>query len=612
MSVVIRVVQPVTQLVRVGRWVGPPFPNLVYAIQYENADLGIVSLPLFLNNWTNPVAVTNQQDIVLIDGLGSGYNRSVTRLRVWRITRQPGPPTVDVWALVGYVERSHGGVFADYGNNPIQVITVAVPNPNAPFPVIPQQILPVPLLYESGIRWSEPYAPFWIREESFTEFRAGDGEQITGLAVLYGNLLVFKENSIGRYVVQDRDPPISRVDEVASDVGCIAPGTLISVNNTVYFLSWRGFMSYDNNVLRNVDERFHAELMWLLRNTPANLIRLSTCGYDPINNELLLCIPSDAPLPTWSMLVTPTAPPGSPLVINPWAEIWGGAPVAQQEAAVYRQRGYIFAIKLTTGFVTKYSRHPFLLGATLLPGARTARLWMNDKNGSLYAAEMFDRGDGRPAAIFWENTLTGAITDHYDDYISATEPPPLGSLGWLLTNTYATFPVIGQHAVYSYVRTKEFVGNDKLASIRVRRFMWQLHQPSLVPVAANASWLATETGRFGTFVVNNAGRLWDPNPANINVGYQIWLLGSTRTVFTAPSPQGDDSFRQSDIDWALGVWIPTTQPFNPSANTPSIIPMPAADAHTKPYRWSSVVELWGRAVVNGAAVWMRPYAEWLR
>ena len=114
-------------------------------------------------------------------------------------------------------------------------------------------------------------------------------------------------------------------------------------------------------------------------------------------------------------------------------------------------------------------------------------------------------------------------------------------------------------------------------------------------------------------MTSQVGLLWDQaNPNNVNVGYQLWLLGQTRTEFAVLSPRGSDRFDQSSVDWALGVWVPPTEPFTPSSNTPSIVPMTGADAHTKPYRWSSVVETWGRAILNGAAIWQRPFAEWLR
>jgi len=148
--------------------------------------------------------------------------------------------------------------------------------------------------YESGIRWSEAYRPNHIRLENMIEFRSGDGKQITGLAVLYGNLVVFKETSIGRYAVQGEKPPISRVDEVACDVGCISPNALTQIDNTLYFLSWNGLYKYDNNVLTPIDMKFSEELQFrlkYLRQHGMHIIRKISIGYNAVNSEIWLNIP---------------------------------------------------------------------------------------------------------------------------------------------------------------------------------------------------------------------------------------------------------------------------------------------------------------------------------
>lgn len=145
--------------------------------------------------------------------------------------------------------------------------------------------------YESGLRWSEPFRPDWIKAESFAEYRSGDGKQATGIETLYGNLVIFKETSMHRVAVQAINPPLSRTDEISAEVGCIAPNTLININNTLYFLSWKGLMSYDNNVLKKVDGLFDEELQYILTNTEVDFIRDCSCGYNPVYNELYLNVP---------------------------------------------------------------------------------------------------------------------------------------------------------------------------------------------------------------------------------------------------------------------------------------------------------------------------------
>lgn len=150
---------------------------------------------------------------------------------------------------------------------------------------------PIKINYESGVRWSEPYQPNWIKQENFIEYGSGDGTQITGLTAQYGNLLVFKEQSFFRSAVQGETPPISRTDVVSQDVGCIAPLSLISTNNATFFLSNEGFKIYDNNNWKNFDAAYNSDLMFLLKSLPENMIRDISAGYNPTYNELYLNLP---------------------------------------------------------------------------------------------------------------------------------------------------------------------------------------------------------------------------------------------------------------------------------------------------------------------------------
>lgn len=147
----------------------------------------------------------------------------------------------------------------------------------------------------AAVRWSEPYQPNKIKLASLMEVRSGDGDQITGLAMLYGNLIVLKERSMHRLAVQGSTVPVSRVDEISNNVGCIAPNTVITVNNTLYFLSWAGFYKYDNNQLSKLDGKFSEELQIRLRSSQDGVInpaiRDASCGWNPTYRELYLTIP---------------------------------------------------------------------------------------------------------------------------------------------------------------------------------------------------------------------------------------------------------------------------------------------------------------------------------
>ena len=191
-------------------------------------------------------------------------------------------------------------------------------------------------VYESGLRWSEPYRPDWIKGDSFAEYRSGDGDQGTGIESQYGNLLIFKENSMHRVAVQAKSPPLSRTDEVTPEFGSIAPNAVINVNNMAYFLSWKGFMMYDNNVLKKVDGAFAEELSFVIENA-GEKIRDASCGYNPYYNEIYLNIP---------MLETDE-------------DDFDGRQIEHGRKEFYFHKrklyGHIYIINLDKGYATKFS-----------------------------------------------------------------------------------------------------------------------------------------------------------------------------------------------------------------------------------------------------------------
>ena len=197
----------------------------------------------------------------------------------------------------------------------------------------------------AGLRWSEPYQPNKIKLGSLVEVRSGDGDQITGMAQLYGNIIILKERSIHRLAVQGSSVPVSRVDEISNNVGCIAPNTVITVDNTLYFLSWSGFYRYDNNVLSRVDGAFAEELQVRLRSNIDSVmnpaIRDASCGWNPTYREIYLNIPV--------------------MSTNNSEEAYGVTGVTGSQGITLMDnvgtrtlRSMVYAINVDTGFVTKY------------------------------------------------------------------------------------------------------------------------------------------------------------------------------------------------------------------------------------------------------------------
>lgn len=111
-----------------------------------------------------------------------------------------------------------------------------------------------------------------------------DGDQITGLAILYGNLLVFKRFSL--YVLQGAPPSNLILSRLNSPVGCVDPYSVVQVDNLVYFVSDRGLYAANlfnvRQVCYKVEPRYLAAIPY---SGPANPI--TAINYKPRSQVLV-------------------------------------------------------------------------------------------------------------------------------------------------------------------------------------------------------------------------------------------------------------------------------------------------------------------------------------
>ena len=89
-----------------------------------------------------------------------------------------------------------------------------------------------------------------------------DAEPITGLAVVGSSLLIFKEDSIARFtgVANDEIEIDKDTEGVASGVGCIAPGTIVVVDDFAFFLSDRGPYIANESGVQPIGQKIEAEM----------------------------------------------------------------------------------------------------------------------------------------------------------------------------------------------------------------------------------------------------------------------------------------------------------------------------------------------------------------
>lgn len=78
----------------------------------------------------------------------------------------------------------------------------------------------------------------------FIDISKNDGQEITGLIVFKNTLLVFKEDSIYQFSFTTDGLP--QVVQVNPAVGCIAPRSIIAVENDIFFASRRGIFTIGN------------------------------------------------------------------------------------------------------------------------------------------------------------------------------------------------------------------------------------------------------------------------------------------------------------------------------------------------------------------------------
>lgn len=89
-----------------------------------------------------------------------------------------------------------------------------------------------------------------------------DAEGIVGLVVVGSSLLIFKEDSVARFTgVESATIEIDkRTEGVSPSVGCIAPGTIVAVDDFAFFLSDRGPYICNEGGILPIGQKIEAEL----------------------------------------------------------------------------------------------------------------------------------------------------------------------------------------------------------------------------------------------------------------------------------------------------------------------------------------------------------------
>ena len=93
-------------------------------------------------------------------------------------------------------------------------------------------------VHKDWIMFSEPTQPDVIPIVNYIQIRDLQGGEITGLAEIFGDLVVFMERGIYRLNVPSDDPSSWSLVEANENVGCIAPNSIEMVEGNVFFAGY--------------------------------------------------------------------------------------------------------------------------------------------------------------------------------------------------------------------------------------------------------------------------------------------------------------------------------------------------------------------------------------
>lgn len=594
---------------------------------------------------TEMVTVEGMPDgkkVVILYLLPTGYDYSVDKIEIYRAKAKDDsgrsiPQSNLNFYLIGTAKHEDEGIFVD--NNLLD---------GAALPCLDPEIYD----YESGMMWSEPYRPDWIKMTSFAEYRSGDGMQITGAESLYGNILITKETSAHRIQIQGVIPPITRTDEVTPELGCIAPMTLISVNGIIYYLSWKGFIRYDNNQFQKIDGAFDEELQYILQNNPVEMTRDASCGYNPAFNELYLNIPT-----------LKTKYPADGRQYD-----YGNGPMYQMsrdnDNPIYYQRalaGHIYVINLEKGYVTKFAYQTSIPDPTtwsqenkvyekwfkeLVDRRQVVRMYYTNSLGELRSADILAAGYNASgyaepgtsgynwAGIYIETPyninegylLNGQwysprqrafgitnpsqevikLTD-YDDFLFAEVIPDVITPAYITKNT---FPPVGIYPIKTVFKSKFFTGDRETLIKRVRKVVFNIFSRGGTTIKGISIPRMNEyiTGDFDDKTISTTfGTIADERITNLSMGSMFDIAHQTFQFY--PSTHVDIIYgRTAPWSWfGIGSNIIAIVPSHPILEDLDKY----NDWYGKPIRFSVEVESLLRTQINSINIHWRPIHTYL-
>lgn len=119
--------------------------------------------------------------------------------------------------------------------------------------------------YNSRVQYSALYQPDilgdGLDDPGFIDVYPNDGDIVTGIRPLNGNLVVFKRHKI--YQILGTSLLDFEVRDTHADVGCIAPQSIAEVGNKLFFLSEKGVHFFNGQGTLRVSDAIDSDLRFL-------------------------------------------------------------------------------------------------------------------------------------------------------------------------------------------------------------------------------------------------------------------------------------------------------------------------------------------------------------
>jgi len=112
-----------------------------------------------------------------------------------------------------------------------------------------------------------------------------DGE-LTGQLALNDQIFYYTQNTIWRFIPGLGD--VNDLEQLQSNIGCLAPRTLVAVGNTHVFLSDRGVYSFDGSKVQHLSQKVDDII---LKDTTQSTLKFAVAQFDYEKNQYILYLP---------------------------------------------------------------------------------------------------------------------------------------------------------------------------------------------------------------------------------------------------------------------------------------------------------------------------------